>query len=231
MGFVRKGVVVIHGIALNTADFKEMAEKGMYLVWSPQSNWTLYRETADIPAALAAGVIVALAPDWTITGSDNLLEEMKFASAYSRSLPWHGRELSPKELFRMATIDAAKVAGVEDSLGKITVGYGADFFLASQLDDPKKTKGSPDPFASLLRTYPRDIKLVFVGGRPIYGDEVEMQKLLPAGSYDVIDVQGVRKGIVTTGPPGSDSHAWERYGDIRGQLERALPKIAPLIEN
>ena len=39
-----------------------MAAYGMKLTWSPKSNVALYGATTDIPAALAAGVLVSLAP-------------------------------------------------------------------------------------------------------------------------------------------------------------------------
>ncbi|MFX6218062.1 hypothetical protein ABTF55_19900, partial [Acinetobacter baumannii] len=90
-------------------DFKKMHDLGMYLVWSPRSNFRLYGQTADILLARAAGVKIALSPDWTISGSSNLLDEMRFAYAYSqKSL---NGALQPEELYRMITSDAAEVAG------------------------------------------------------------------------------------------------------------------------
>ena len=57
----------------------------MSLVWSPRSNVFLYgggtdlTKTTNIPLALAKGINVALAPDWSIGGSQNLLDELRFA--------------------------------------------------------------------------------------------------------------------------------------------------------
>ena len=62
-----------------------MAARGMSLVWSPRSNVFLYgggtdlTKTTNIPLALAKGINVALAPDWSIGGSQNLLDELRFA--------------------------------------------------------------------------------------------------------------------------------------------------------
>ena len=115
-GLVRPGVVVIHGIALTREDFRTMARAGMFLVWSPKSNEVLYGETAKIQDALEEGVTVALAPDWTISGSNNVLEELKVAYEYSQK-NLNGK-ITPFQLFKMTTSDAAKVAGVEESAGR-----------------------------------------------------------------------------------------------------------------
>ncbi len=80
--FVRNGVVVIHGIALTPQDFVEMKKNNMFLVWSPRSNLKLYGETVDVQTALDAGLPVAIAPDWTVTGSSNMLDELRFARNY-----------------------------------------------------------------------------------------------------------------------------------------------------
>src|SRR5215212_6802656 len=69
--------VLIHGISLGASDFQAMAAAGTALVWSPRSNLELYGVTANIAAALDAGVEIALAPDWAITGSSNMLDELK----------------------------------------------------------------------------------------------------------------------------------------------------------
>jgi len=69
LGMLDGRTTVIHGIPLGTPEWTAMANVGSSLIWSPQSNLTLYGQTADVPGALAAGVNVALAPDWTESGS------------------------------------------------------------------------------------------------------------------------------------------------------------------
>lgn len=220
-GLYRRGVVIIHGVGLSRPDFETMAKKGMYLVWSPKSNFVLYGETADILEALRDGVVVALAPDWTITGSDNVLAEMKVAWNYSHT-NLHDA-LGPKDIFRMATVNAARVAGLNDFLGEIAPKYAADFFLA-----PKK---DPDPYLSLLKTTPKDIHLVLVDGSPVYGDIDVMHQFVVTNAVDEIEVENVKKGIFTLGDPASDPHYSQHFSDIKDLLNGALPKLAPLVEN
>lgn len=220
-GFVRPGVVLIHGIALTRPQFRKVAEAGMYLVWSPSSNLTLYGKTADIAAALEEGVTVALAPDWSVTGSDNLLEELKIAWTFS--LDKLGGEVSPRDLFKMVTTSAAEVAGVDAFLGRIAPRYAADLFLAPRLDD--------NPYVSLLKTYPRHIHLVFVDGVPVYGDVDALVQLVPEGTADTIQVDGVSKAVVMVGDLRTTPRAHERFEDVVRILEQNLPKLAPIIED
>lgn len=199
---------------------------GMYLVWSPESNFVLYGETAKVIEAIEEGVTVSLAPDWTITGSDNVLAEMKVAWNFSQTQL--GGKVTPRQLFQMVTVNAAKVAGVDRFLGKIAPKHAADFFLAPKLMN--------DPYLSLLKTRPRDIHLVFVDGLPIYGACDEMKELVSSkaideAAIDQIEVEGIKKGVITLGDPLTALHYGQHYQDIENTLKNALPKLAPLIED
>ncbi|MBL7223391.1 MAG: amidohydrolase family protein [Candidatus Brocadiae bacterium] len=219
VGLTMPGVVIIHGVALTPANFQTMAQNNMYLVWSPKTNLVLYGETADVVTALGAGVTVALGPDWTISGSDNLLEELKVAHEYSAK---HlGGAITPRQLFKMATSDAAKVAGVGSMLGRIAEGYQADLFLAPRL--------GPDPFLSLLKTYSKDIELVLIDGKPLYGKRQLMRDLVDPAELDVITVSHKKKAIDLI-EPGLGPFGLERYDELIDALEAAI-EIAPLIED
>lgn len=213
-GLLRPGVVVIHGTAFGPDQFQSMAENDMSLVWSPVSNLKLYGQTTDVVAAIEAGVTVALAPDWTESGSNNTLEEIKAAYGYAHENGLDGL-LTPRQLFRMATVNAAKVAGAADKIGQIAPGFYADFFIARKKVD--------DPFANLLLTTPQDIKVVFVGGKPVYGDAAEMDKL------HADNVQPVQDDSISSGKIVSMQ---KRLVLLRRALKGPDGKIplAPLIE-
>ncbi|MBO0881580.1 MAG: hypothetical protein J2P17_14820, partial [Mycobacterium sp.] len=69
---ITPNLIGIHCVALNRADFDVFAAHGGSMVWSPLSNLLLYGKTADVGAAVAAGVPVALGSDWAPSGSKNL---------------------------------------------------------------------------------------------------------------------------------------------------------------
>ncbi|NCD23285.1 MAG: hypothetical protein EOL90_10150, partial [Spartobacteria bacterium] len=78
-GMLNETVAIIHGAALQAADFAQMGAVGAKLIWSPMSNMKLYAGTANVKAAKQAGVTVAISPDWTPSGCYNILEELGYA--------------------------------------------------------------------------------------------------------------------------------------------------------
>lgn len=173
-GFLVPGVSFIHAVALGPAQFQEMASHGVGLIWSPRSNMELYDGTTDVSAAKRAGVTIALSPDWSPSGSDGMIQELKYAAA------WNAKH-SPKifedtELVKMATLYPAQLAGLSDKIGTLTRGRYADLLLVRQ--------NGRDPYAALINASPADIRLVVVGGQPVYGDVDLMEKLVPAGQVE-----------------------------------------------
>jgi imidazolonepropionase-like amidohydrolase len=161
---------IVHGTALGIDEFTKMANAGMKLVWSPKSNLFLYNDTTRIDLAIQAGVkTIALAPDWSLGGSVNMLDELRVANQVSQS-KWGGL-LSPRRLFEMVTIEPARALGVDSVLGSLEVGKRADIVILG--GDPSR------PYESLLAATPMDIELVMVDGRALYGD-LELKAAGPA---------------------------------------------------
>lgn len=123
------------------------------MVWSPFSNLLLYGETADVRAAKHEGVPIALGPDWSPTGSKNLLGELKVARVFSRE---NDELFSDRELVAMVTRDAARILRWDAELGSIESGKRADLTV---VDDD-----NTDPYASLLRADESEVRLVMIGG-------------------------------------------------------------------
>lgn len=156
--------VLIHGTALGLPELRQLGQVGGKLVWSPQSNLQLYGQTTDVPTALSAGVKVALAPDWTLSGSPSLLGELKVAARVSRE-QWGGR-LSSQRLTEMVTSAAADVLALGAVVGRLSPGLLADVLVL-------RDRGG-DAYDGLVAARLEDVQLVLVGGRLRYGDPVLM---------------------------------------------------------
>ena len=63
LSILREGLAIVHGTALRDADFANMKESKVGLIWSPRSNDELYGSTTNIASARLAGVDIAIAPD------------------------------------------------------------------------------------------------------------------------------------------------------------------------
>lgn len=155
-------VAITHGTAFTAAQFQTMADAQMKLIWSPQSNVSLYGQTADIPSALAAGLTIALAPDWSMGGSPNLLDELRFAQAWDHA-HW-GDALSSQLLVQMVTKNAASALALDGQIGTLAVGALGD--LAVYAGD------RTHPYDAIIAAHPADVRLTIVGGQLLYGDAV-----------------------------------------------------------
>jgi cytosine/adenosine deaminase-related metal-dependent hydrolase len=150
---INENLVGIHCAGLQARDFHTFAAHGGSMVWSPFSNLLLYGETADVKAAKQEGVPIALGPDWSPTGSKNILGELKVARVVSRQA---GNVFSDVELVEMVTTNAAQILGWQSQLGSLEVGKRADVMVI----DAKHS----DPYVSLLRSNERDVRLVMING-------------------------------------------------------------------
>jgi len=210
---------IVHGTALTATQFDTMAGVGMRLTWSPRSNVFLYgagtdlSKTTNVPLAISKGINVALAPDWSMGGSQNLLDELRFADKVDNTV-W-GDKLTPKMLVEMVTTRAAKNLGLEATLGSIAVGKKADLMVIG--GDASK------PYDALLAATPREVRLVMVGGVPLYGD-VAIKALGPATpGCETIDVCCASKFVCVAEAGGTSTNKFgQTYAEIKSTLEGAL---------
>ena len=202
---------ITHGVAFTQSDFELMAQAGMKLVWSPQSNVSLYGQTADVPGALAAGVTVAFGPDWSMGGSQNLLDELRFADAWDHA-HWSDR-LSAQDLVTMATTHGAQALAVDDKLGSIAVGHLAD--LAVFAGD------TAHPYDAIVAAQPSNVSLVMVGGVVLYGDAVFAAAGPASPGCETIDICGTPK-FLCVATANTASKLDETYAQIQSVLSQAL---------
>lgn len=179
-GMLMPGTVIVHGTALRAEEFKTMGEKKVGLVWSPRSNDELYGDSTNIGAALQHKVTVAIAPDWSPTGSAGMLQEMGYAGRRYKNV-------SAPQLLAMATSAPARLARLDDRIGSLAPGLMADFIVIRG--------DKADPHAAAVAATPADILLVVVGGQPMYGDAAVMARLLPGAALEALTVCDSNKSV------------------------------------
>lgn len=213
VGLLRKEVVAIHGTALTPAQLAELGEAGMKLVWSPRSNEALYGRTTDVPAALSAGVAVALAPDWTVSGSTNLLGELKVAARINRER-WGGL-LTDAQLVAMATSVPADIVGMGNRIGRVAPGFAADLLVVR-----------PSPVSAhraVIDAQPADVLLTIVAGQPLYGDP-SLLTALGVSDFEAVDACGQQRGLLVK--DASVPQGLETLSQLTASLEQ-LSGAAP----
>ncbi|MBP7149392.1 MAG: amidohydrolase family protein [Acidobacteria bacterium] len=210
----------IHCAALRREDFASLAARGASMVWSPLSNLLLYGATARIGDARHEGVRIALGPDWSPSGSRNLLGELKVARLASDAA---GGVFSDRELVAMATRDAAAVLGWEHALGSIEPGKRADLLVVAS--------ERRDPYEALLHAAERDVALVVVNGTPRYGMPSLLRALGTTGEEVTI---GRRRRMLALDHAAADplvgrTTLARARQDLRDAL-RNLPRLAAELE-
>jgi cytosine/adenosine deaminase-related metal-dependent hydrolase len=200
---------ITHGVAFTQTEFQTMASNGMKLTWSPASNVALYGTTADIPTALDAGVTIALAPDWSMGGSQNILDEMRFANDWDDA-HWSNR-IDSASLLKMTTTNAASVLGLSNTIGRIKAGMVADLVVVS--GDVTK------PYDAVVAATPSTVRLVVIGGEVLYGD-ADLSNL--ASSCETFDACGTPKFLCVARPGATIDKLDQTYTQIQTALEQGL---------
>ena len=217
-GLLRPGVSLIHGVAITPEEFAEMAAASVGLIWSPRSNVELYGDTANVAAAKAAGVHIALAPDWSPTGSVGLLGELNYASL------WNQTQTPPvfaeKDLVMMATANAAELVNLSGEIGSLAPGHAADLIVLRK----SGADGGHDAYWAITHASPQDLELVLIGGRALYGDAVLMEPF-GATSGETLQICGASKRLAADG---------KSFADTELRLDHAMHQagrfLAPLAE-
>jgi hypothetical protein len=174
---------VIHGIGLHAVDYALMAARGAKLVWSPRSNVSLYGATADVTLASRLGITVALGSDWIVSGSMNLLRELRCADQWNAERL--GGYFGDEDLWLQVTRNAAQVTATDDRIGVLTPGRFADIAIFDGAVHHQHR--------AVIDADPQDVVLVMRAGTVLYGDAQLVDAL--ASGCDAIDVCGISKSV------------------------------------
>lgn len=197
----------IHATALSAEQFQRWGARGGTLVWSPLSNLWLYGQTADVAAARQAGVRICLGPDWSVSGSKNLLGELKVADLWNQH---HLNGLfTDLELCQMVTSNAADALGLADYIGRIRPGLSADLVVLA----PRRA----DPYRNLIESTEADVLLVVADGRACYGTP-ELVRAARALNVEPVRVGGAAHAISLPDP--TVPSAILSWSDVVSALER-----------
>jgi amidohydrolase family protein len=157
LGCLRPGTVLVHGVALTEGSWAQLVARDVSLVWCPASNAYLFGRTirarAFLDASPEAWSHLCLGSDSRVTGSRDLLDEMRAALAADA--------VTPAEVLRMVTTAAAHVLKLVDA-GAIAVDQPADLLV---IPGTHATAAE-----SLVHARRADVLLVTIGGRPRVAD-------------------------------------------------------------
>jgi 5-methylthioadenosine/S-adenosylhomocysteine deaminase len=224
-GCLQPTFVAVHASAVDPTVFGGWTAPGG-VAWSPLSNFWLYGQTTDVPAARAAGVTVSIGSDWAPSGTKHVLGEVKSARLVSDHLGW---DFSDADLVKMVTCNPgdllAKPWGRQ--LGRLQVGAIADLVVIA-------AKRRAVAFHTIVKATEHDVELVVIDGRPRYGTPALMTAAGATQVTPVVVAGEDRQLSLSRSDDTSTGWAWQDVvdrieqvrADPKGEIEKAQARAA-----
>lgn len=164
-GTLVDGLIAAHCLHLNEADIAAMAEAGVRVAHNARSNGKAGRGIAPVEAMRKAGIPVGFGSDGPMSGNTlDLFAQFAPASMFQKLLGRSRKPLPAREVIRMATIEGARVLGLEDIIGSLAPGKQADIIRVS-LAAPRLQPIYDIPSALVFAATPDDVQDVMVAGK------------------------------------------------------------------
>ena len=134
-------IILAHGVKLNDEDIEILQGMNCGIAHNPISNFRLGCRIADTTKYLKEGINVALGTDGQGSGNNlDMFETMKIAALAQGGIHENETRLESRDVIKMATINGAKLLGLEDQIGSIEEGKKADLIIvdiSNKLDNIK----------------------------------------------------------------------------------------------
>ena len=167
IGFWGERTIAAHGVHVTPADIRILARRRVGLSHNPESNMKLASGTSPVPALQKAGVVVGLGTDGAASNNDlDMFEAMRQAAFLHKLTSNDPSALPARTALRMATIDGARVLGMEREIGSLETGKRADLLIVSM----RTARQTPmyDPLSHLVYvTRGDDVQTVVVNGKMV----------------------------------------------------------------
>jgi len=130
IGVLDEHTVAVHCTWVDDEEIAIMAETGTRVSHNPESNMKLAAGIAPVPKMIDAGITVGLGTDGCASNNDlDLFSEMDMAAKVHKVALLDPTVMDASTVLRMATIDGAKVLGIDDMVGSVETGKRADLII------------------------------------------------------------------------------------------------------
>ena len=170
-GILKPGSVLAHCVWLNDDEIKIVADTGTAIAHCPLSNMKLASGPAPLSKFQDAGITVGLGSDGTISNNSlSLWECMKVGSLLQKVTHLDAKVVDAEMAIRLATIEGAKLLGMEEHIGSLEVGKQADLITVDLWQPhlmPIEESEGHDPvlWNLVFSAQASDVQDVWVGGK------------------------------------------------------------------
>lgn len=179
-GLLRKGLIAAHCLHVSPDEIPVMAAAGVGVAHNARANGKAGRGIAPVHAMRQAGITVGIASDGPMSGNTlDLFSQFAAVVQFQRILAHTRSVMQAPEVIRMATIEGARVLGLDKVTGSLEPGKRADL-IRIDLSAPR-LHPIYDPYAALVyAAMPSDVRDVMVEGRWLMRGR-EVRTLEPSG--------------------------------------------------
>ena len=130
LGLLGSHLILDHCVHINKSEIELLAENNVRIVHNPESNMKLASGIAPVPDMIAKGITVGLGTDGCASNNNlDLFGEMDMAAKLHKVNNLDPTVMNAQTLVEMATIEGAKVLGLEKITGSLEVGKRADLIV------------------------------------------------------------------------------------------------------
>jgi len=165
IGFLGPRIVAAHCVWVTPEEIPLLQKHRIGVSHNPESNMKLASGTAPVPAMLAAGLTVGVGTDGAASNNDlDMFEAMRQAALLHKLESGDPTVVGAYTALEMATIAAAKVLGLDRTIGSLEVGKRADLIVVGM----RAARQTPvyNPVSHLVYvTRGDDVQTTIVNGR------------------------------------------------------------------
>ncbi len=182
LGLMTSQTQCVHMTQLADSDVQHLQETGASVIHCPQSNLKLASGYCPVQRLINDNVSVAIGTDSAASNNSlNLFQELRIAALMAKGMGNDPTTLGVHQALRMATIDGARVLGLDKDVGSIEIGKKADLIAI----DMAAIEAAPvyNPLSQLIYTDAGGrVSHVWVNGVPL----LEQRRLTTLDESDIL---------------------------------------------
>ena len=170
LGVLGPTTVAIHGVHLTDEDIQLLARYQAGVAHCPESQMKLASGFTPVPKLLEAGVKIGLGTDGAASNNDlDMFGEMGTAAKVHKVITGDPTAMPARQALSMATLEAARVLGLDDRLGSLEVGKRGDIIILD-LDVPHMVPMYNVTSHLVYAAHSSDVRTVIIDGRVVMRD-------------------------------------------------------------
>ncbi|MDR1482774.1 MAG: amidohydrolase family protein [Synergistaceae bacterium] len=174
MGILGPHVIASHVVHPDEGEIMILKDRDVKVVNTPLCEMKIADGIAPVPEMIGAGITVGLGTDGAMwNNSNDIFREMKAVSLL-HTVNSGIRAVKTPDVLDMATINGARVFGMQDEIGSVEEGKMADLILvdaaAPHMRPLRVTRHENVASSIVFSATGRDVTDVFVGGRRLVKD-------------------------------------------------------------